>query len=234
MGVTYPIGFQIHGGTPAVAFSALVAEGGALTVDLLTAASLPQNPPVRLGSFAGRLSRSVADSLAAWAASASFLPENAMLAPGAVLRQLSVGDGASRYVSPDSLDPLLESALADAAKDALAHPVSAVEIGVAEGNLAIRGLGTAPISLLLLDPDTPGYWARVWRDDETADGGRRFLAPDQLGPVPVGVFDLAPGDGIALPLPPGATPTGGFMCWRAGPGPARSILSGPWLDHPAG
>lgn len=226
--MTYPISLSIDGGSPAIAFTLTVAGDLTMTVDVLTGASLPQPAPQRLGTFAGHLDPATAAALADWARGTATLADDGAMVPGTVLGQVGLGGGPVRSVAPDSLDPRLAEALTAAALAALADPRSAAEFAADDAALHIRGLGQRPIRLVLCDPDVPGYWARIWRDNPSRPEGRDQLGPDQLGTVPQGVFELAPGAVISVPLPSGPGEGGGFLCWRAGAGPQRSILAGIW------
>lgn len=233
----FPLRYAVHGGAPRVDLDLTITADAAVVVDVLTESSLPQRPPTRLGRFSGTVPAPVLDDLAAWAQNARRLPES-QAGPSGVVRMLGTGTDPLLPVAPDDHLAAIEQTLAAAAAAALATPTAAVEVGVDTGagteRLAIRGLGSQPFRLLLFARDIPGYWARVWRDDSAAEGGRVTLRFEELealidrGDAPEGVIDLRPDATVTLPLPPGTGTTGGFTFWRAGAGAERRIVAGTW------
>ena len=233
--------FAVSGGNPRVDLEVRADEDGTFVADVLTERSLAQPPPVRLGSFRGRLPAATVTALSAVAAAslgadASRGPID--VPPGAVVRLVSA-DGGTRVpaVGEEADLAALDRAIAEAAAGALEAPVSAIVAEARAGDgaavLALTATGTEPFRLLLFASDIPGYWARTWIDTPE---GQRHLEPEVVerlvaaGTVPDGATDLAPGSEAVLPLPEGSTTgsTGGFIVWRAGDGPERRIVTGSW------
>jgi hypothetical protein len=237
------IRYTVQGGSPRVDVTFEVDAGGRTAVRVFTEASLPQAPPLHLGSFATVLDATLHASLL------EELPrilqraraeEDATRPVPAVFRLLSADDGDPLLVDPFTLPEGFEEGLRDAGVASLADPVSAVEVGadLDQGRLLIRSIGADPFPILLLAEDVPGYFARCWRDDPAwpegvvglDDAAVRALAA--AGEVPIGPTPLEEDRTIALPLPPppktGEPMTGNFIFWWAGPGGERRIVAGTW------
>jgi hypothetical protein len=233
--------FAVSGGNPRVDLAVRADEDGSFVADVLTERSLAQSPPVRLGSFRGRLPAATIDALAAVAA-ASLGPAGSAgpvdVPPGAVVRLVSAGGATPVPAVGEETDlAALDRAIAEAAASALGDPVSAILTEAREGDggpvLALKATGTEPFRLLLFASDIPGYWARTWIDTPAGQRHLELEAVERLvaaGTVADGPADLAPGSEAVLPLPEGATAgsTGGFIVWRAGQGPERRIVTGSW------
>jgi hypothetical protein len=233
--MTFPVRYGVGGGRPRIDLSVTVAADGTAEFDILSEESLPQSPPLRLGSFVGQIDAATTASLAGWASKAGLLPDDAVLPPGSVNRTVSLAEGPSRTLRPEAVNDALEATLAAAATAALAHPAAAVEISAERaGELRIRSIGERPFRLVLFDGATAGYWVRVWRYDPQAVDGRSWLGYESVaalvdsGHIPEGVVELTSSTAVVLPLPPGSADTGGFMFWRAGTGPERRLITGSW------
>lgn len=234
----WPIRYSVQGGSLRVDLALVVAEDATLVVEVFTGASLPQSPPQRLGRFAGRLPEADLATLAAWAPGAAAAPApSTPVAHGTVERYLTVGGRGPVSLAGAELPPGLEESLATAAAASLDEPIAAVEISARSGHLRIEGLGPQSLPILLFARDIPGYWLRVWREDNGRQEYLPYEAVEQLataGDLPEGDVALAAGQHVAVPLPPGspttgATPaTGGFTFWRRGQGPERRIVTGTW------
>jgi hypothetical protein len=240
--VPFPVTFSVSGSNPRVDLSLRAAEDGTFIVDVLTETSLGQRPPARLGAFRGRLQPETLERLAGVAAAA----RTAASAPppelplGSVVRLVSVGTEAAVVPVGEERDlAALDELVADAAIKALADPVAAVMVEArpseSGAEVAISASGTEAFRLLLYAADIAAYWVRVWADTPK---GPAYLPYDDVvrlvtaGSIPEGTVELAPGETITIPLPPGVTRpggTGGFIFWRAGHGPERRIVAGTWM-----
>lgn len=238
--------FGVSGGEPRVDLSLRVDPDGAFLADVLTERSLAQSPPIRLGSFRGRLPAETREALAAVVAAsvaAGASSDPATYPQGTVVRMVSAGSAAAvPAVGDEAQLAALDRAIAEAVTSALADPVAAVVAEAREGDdgpvLALQGIGDEPFRLLLFASDVPGYWARTWIDTPAGQQHLEYEAVQALvgtGAITDGPVELAPGSEAVLPLPAGAEPgsNGGFIVWRAGKGPERRIVTGSW-SLPAG
>jgi hypothetical protein len=236
--------YSVQGGSPRIDVVFEVDAEGSATVQVLTEASLPQERPVRLGTFAGDVPPGFVELLERWVPgvldAARVAEQGPQPPPGPVTRFLSADGGEPLLVDPFTLPPGFEEGFAAAGAAALADPRSAVEVRADfdESRLAIRSIGSEGFPILLFAEDIAGYFARCWRDDPTATNGVVGLdqaavrALVEAGEVPDGPAMLEPGRTIMLPLPPApvgdAPMTGNFAFWRHGPGAERRIVAGTW------
>jgi len=235
----FPLTYALHGGRPSVDISFTVEADSTCLIDVLTGYSLGQSSPVRLGTFSGRLPPRTMQGLTRWANNVRS-GDTGVALPGTVSRFLGRAGGGLRPVDKEPPASLDESLL-DAGRAALASPLSAVEVE-AQGEpsrpkLVITGIGMEPFHLLLFARDVAGFWPRLRRDDPMAAEGGSTVPFEEIqglvdrGEIREGVFDLAPGESVSLPLPPsagGGPASGSFIFWRPGQGAERRILAGQW------
>ncbi|MEI7742430.1 MAG: hypothetical protein WCK58_01635 [Chloroflexota bacterium] len=238
-----PLTFGVSGGYPRVDLALRVEADGSALVDVLTAWSLAQPSPARLGAFRGRLPGATIEALAAVASASRERALSAPSAPfagppGTVVRMVSAGgERPVPAVGDESRLAALDRDIAAAAAAALADPIAAIVAEARTGDggpvLALRAIGTEPFRLLLFASDTPGFWARTWIDTAAGQQPLEFEDVERLvaaGAITAGPIELEPGSEVLLPIPAGAAhgSAGGYIAWRRGTGPERRIVSGAW------
>ncbi len=237
----FPVRYALSVPRPPMDLELTVAADGSFVADVLTGATLPQVPPLRLGSFRGSLEAGSAAALSEYAARAA-----AAAPPGA-----TPGDGGAQYVAiaggrlvpaPD-LDPHLVRLLIEASTKAIASPLAAIEVTARASasalELVIRSIGTEAVPVVLFERANPDMWARLWRDDPSHPDGRRSVERETLakladgGRLPDGIIRLKPSADVRLPLPEAGVTSGGFVFWRPGTGLERRAFEGSWELPPS-
>ena len=238
----FPVRYALSVPRPPMDLELAVAADGSFVADVLTGTTLPQVPPLRLGSFRGSVE----------AGSAAALSDYAVRAAGSSQAGAAAGDGGAQFVgvaggrlvpAPD-LDAHLVRSLIEASTKAIASPLAAIEVGARAGasgiELVIRSIGSEAVAMVLFERNNPDMWARLWRDDPSRPDGRRTIEREALatlaedGRLTDGVITLDPSTEVRVPLPATGSATGGFVFWRPGTGPERRAFEGAWeLAPPA-